>query len=351
MADAPSEQPQKSSGAPAPEVLKPQSDGESTDKSASAAAAAGKSAAAAPRAKRHTYRPSHKATFIGLAVVVAILAVNAGIIMFVIKNQSKSSELSSQGQVTISQGVLDKLGVNRGSVGDSGIELVVSPDARFNGKLQVGGDVSVAGQLKLNSKFTAADANLAKLEAGDTSLQQLNVNGNGTISTLNLRNDLNVTGATKLQGAVTITQLLTVANSLNVTGNLSVGGVLSAASFHASSLVSDSTLTVGGHVITRGAAPGISGGSALGSNGTVSVSGNDAAGTIGVNMGVGGGNGIIATVSFQSRYGNIPHVVVTGVGGPGMGSLYVSRSSAGFSVGVSGSVPPGGYAIDYIVMQ
>jgi len=114
--------------------------------------------------------------------------------------------------------------------------------------------------------------------------------------------------------------------------------------------VSDSTLTIGGHVITRGAAPGVGPGSALGANGTVSISGNDASGTVAANIGTGGGNGILAQVAFRSQYSNTPHVVVTTVGS-GMGSVYVSRTAWGFSIGVNGAVAPGGYAFDYIVMQ
>ncbi len=210
--------------------------------------------------------------------------------------------------------------------------------------------MTVAGQFKLNSKFSASDASLAKLEAGDTSLGQLNVNGDGTVSSLNLRKDLLVTGLTRLQGAVTVSQVLTVNNNLNVSGNLAVGGVLTARGFQASSLVSDTTLTIGGHIITRGAAPGVGPGSALGSNGTVSISGNDAAGTVAANIGVGAGNGIIANVAFRAQYGSTPHVVVTAVGA-GVGSVYVNRSIGGFSIGVNGSLAPGGYAFDYIVMQ
>jgi hypothetical protein len=149
---------------------------------------------------------------------------------------------------------------------------------------------------------------------------------------------------------VTVSQLLTVNNSVNILGSLAVGGTLTVRNFQASSLVSDTTLTIGGHIITRGNAPGVSAGPAVGSNGTVSISGNDAAGTIGVNTGTGAGGGILANVSFRATYGTTPHVVVSIVGA-GAGSIYTSRTASGFSVGVNGALAPGGYAIDYIVMQ
>jgi hypothetical protein len=282
--------------------------------------------------------------------VVAILVINAGIITFVVRGQGDSDTNAVQGEVSISPGVLNTLGVSRNTVGSAGTELVVNPNSRFNGKVVIGSDMSIGGELKLNSKFSAADASLTKLQAGDTSLQQLNVNGDGTVSTLNLRKDLNVVGSTRLQGPVTVSQLLTVNNNLNVSGSLAVGGTLSARGFQASSLVSDTTLTIGGHVITRGNAPGVGPGNALGNNGTVSISGNDAAGTVAANIGTGAGAGIIANVAFRQQYSSTPHVVVTGVGA-GIGSVYVNRTIGGFSIGVNGPIAPGGYAFDYIVMQ
>jgi len=348
MAQTPSESKEQTVEPPAPEVLQPR-----TDDASDAPEPAPSHSTPKPgqqRLRRQTYHPSHRATFIGLAVVVAILAVNAAVIGFVLKGHSADKTKANQDQVTISQSTLDKLGVNRTAVGDLGAELVVGPNARFNGKVQVGSDVSIAGQLKLNSKFSASDATLTQLEAGNTSLAKLNVNGDSTVSNLNLRNDLLVTGVSRLQGPVTISQLLTVNNNLNVSGSVAVGGVLSVNSFHANNLVLDSSLTVGGHVITRGSAPGIGPGSALGSNGTVSISGNDAAGTVAVNIGVGGGGGILASIAFRNQYGTTPHVVITPVGA-GAGNFYVNRSVGGFSIGVSGSLANGSYAFDYIVEQ
>lgn len=353
MADEPSSESKNQKEPPAPEVLKPQSDKKADDpaeEQPKAGATAGTSKASLLRPRHGTYRPSHKATFIGLGVVVLILVINAGVIAFVIKGQSKSKSEAEQGQVTISQGVLDQLGVNRSAVGTAGVELTVNPDARFNGKLQVGGDVSIAGRLQLNNTFSASSANFAQLQAGNTALAQLNVNGNTSLSNVAVRNELAVTGITRLQGPVTVSQLLTV-NNLNVSNNLAVGGVLSSNGFHTSNLVTDSTLTIGGHIITRGAAPGISPGNALGSNGTVSISGSDAAGTVAANIGVGAGSGIVANVTFRRAYDSTPRVVITPVGGGINGSVYVNRSARGFSIGINGSMPPGGFAFDYIVMQ
>jgi cytoskeletal protein CcmA (bactofilin family) len=348
----PTESNSQTTESPPPEVLKPRADdGTPTAEEASAASPIKGKPGADKKPRHRTYRPSHKATFIGLAVVIVILAVNAGILGFVLKSKTKTNSLANNGQVTISSAVLNKIGVNSSSIGDSGIELVVGPDAQFDGTVTVAGDVSIGGQLKLNSKFIASDANLTQLEAGNTSLGQLDVNGNSTLSNLSLRNGLAVTGATQLQGDVTISQLLTVNNSLTVSGNVSIGGVLSTSTFSARSLTSSSTLTIGGHIITGGLTPGVGpGGAALGSNGTVSINGNDAAGTVSINIGASAGSGTLANVSFRSQYGSVPRVVITPIGVAC--TFYVLNPSVGgFSIGDGCNLPPGGYAVDYIVEQ
>jgi hypothetical protein len=333
-------------GAPVPEVLKAQSDDGSQPVEPSTDTSQPKTNI---RLRRNTYRPSHKATFISLAVVVVILLANAGVIAYLMAtqgttNSSKGDSSANQSEVTISPTVLNTLGVSRNTVGSSGSLLTVNPNANFNGTLTVAGSTSIAGQLRLNGSLVGTDATLGKLMAGDTTLGQLNVNGDGTITSLNVRKDLIVAGLTKLQGAVTLSQLLTVINSVNVSGNLSVGGTLSIGAFQTNNI------TIGGHIFTRGSAPSVSAGSGVGSYGTVTLSGNDAAGTVAVNTGTGASGGIVAYVSFVNRYSNIPHVVVSAVGA-GVDGVYVNRSATGFSIGVSSISSSAGHAFDYIVMQ
>ncbi len=296
------------------------------------------------------YRPSHKATFIGVGVVLLILGVNAAIVSYFLQSKAADTGTVNRSDVTISPEVLNGLGVSRNTVGSQNTELTVGPNAKFNGTLTVADDVSIAGKLSLNSKFSASDASLTKLQAGDTTLNKLDVNGDINADSLSLRKDLNVDGSIRFQGAVTVNQLLTVANNLNVTGNLSIGGVLTSRSLQVNTLVVDAALSVGGHIVTGGAAPGVGSGSAVGSNGTVSISGNDTAGTVAVNVGAGAVGGIVAQIAFRQQYSNTPHVVVTPVG-PGVSSFYVSRSVGGFNIGVNNALSPGGYAFDYIVVQ
>lgn len=339
MADEPSPKTKdQNTEPPDPEVLKPKADTAPSAESSSTPKEPSTGKPSGYRRRARTYRPSHKGTFIGMAVVIAILAVNSIIIVFIVKHQNKNDQID-QNQVTISEGALDKLGVKSASVGDKGIELTVNPDSRFNGKVTIAGDTSVGGQLVLSKKLSAADASLTQLQAGNTSLSQLNVNGDGTLSSLSLRKDLNVAGNSRLQGAVVIT------NSVNISGSLSIGGQLSVNTLHVSSLVADSLIQIGGHTITSGLTPGISRGSGASS---ASVSGNDSAGTVFVGIGSGGGSGTLATVYFKNYYSGTPRVVITPVGRAA--NVYVTSSSGSFSIGGSG-LSAGGYSFNYIIVQ
>jgi cytoskeletal protein CcmA (bactofilin family) len=333
------------SSAPAPEVLSVQ--GEEPTASASAPAPADQKPKSSLR--RTTYRPSHKATFIGLAVVAGVLAINGAVISWLVNAQQAGGVGQNNDSVTLSADTLNNLGVSRNPVGNLGAVLTIGPDSTFNGKVTMGSDLTIGGKLQIRGDFTANSAVFTKLQAGEVGLEKLNVNGDGTITSLNLRKDLTVAGNSTFQSTVTMAQLLTVNNNLTVAGNVAVGGVLSARNFQANSLTSGSTLTVGGHIITAGTAPNVGRGAGTGNNGTVSISGNDASGTVAVNAGTGAGNGLLAQISFKSQYGNIPHVVITPVGQHA--DVYVTRTIGGFSIYASSAMSPGGYAFDYIIMQ
>jgi hypothetical protein len=329
---------------PQPEELKPRTEASSSTPPTSTAPAP------SLKPKKRSYRPSHKATFVGLAAVIIILAINAAIIGFLLKKQTKNDNVSSKGQVTLSNADLSKLGINRNTIGNAGSELVVAPNSQFKGTLNVAGDTTLAGQLLLSNKVSGTNASFTQLQAGKTSLSELDINGNTTASNLNLRKDLVVTGNTQLQGTVNLKQLLTVSNSVNVSGNLSIGGVLTVSTFSARSLTSTSTLTIGGHIITNGSSPSLAPGNALGSNGTAGISGNDAAGVVSINIGVGASAGTLASIAFHNEYSAVPRVVITPVGVPGEFYIF-NLTTTGFSIGIASGLPPGGYRINFLAMQ
>src|SRR5881628_3640746 len=118
MDNQPSSQPSPQA-APQPEVLRPRAD----DASASPQPAA--SASPAKKPVHRSYRPSHRATFIGLAAVIAILAVNAAVIALLLKKQSANDNLAAKGQVSLSSDQLNQLGINRSDLGPSDVQLTV----------------------------------------------------------------------------------------------------------------------------------------------------------------------------------------------------------------------------------
>ncbi len=339
MDNPPSTEPK--TGAPAPVVLQPK-----TEANGSEPLKDGKKDEPIHLAKR-SFRPSHTATFVALAVILLLLAISGGGIFFLIRRQAQVKGKSSLADISVNKSLLDQLGVNRSSATDPSVALVVTPNAEFNGSLTVSKDV------KLATKLSAGQTSLTQLDAGNTSLTQLNVNGASSLSDTAVRTNLTVAGTTRLQGPVTLDKILTVNGGANVSGDLTIGGALTTNNFSARSLTSISTLTIGGHIVTNGPVPGIAQGPSAGPSGTVSVGGNDASGTVVMNTGQAPVAGIIASITFRTPYGTIPHVVISPVGAP-TGSLqfYINRSSTGFSIGTSNApAPASGYVFDYIVEQ
>ena len=342
MESTPSQPVNNQPAAPEPEVLKPRTVDVGVAADASAATPTNPATPKKPRHRSHL--PSHKATFIGLAVVILILAINVLILGFIIRKQDKEKDLFNKGQVSISTEDLNRLGINRTIIGDSGVELVVAPDAQFKGKVTISGDTTVSSPVVVNSKLTGAEASITQLQAGNTAIEELNVNGKSSLSDLVLRKGLVVTGLTHLQGQATFSQAVAVNNSLSVTGNVVVGGQLSVSTFSVQNIV------IRSHIVTSGSTPSVSKGSAVGSNGTVTISGNDTAGIVSVNVGAGASGGILANVSFKTQYSATPKVVFSPVGTGG--SFYLtSIGTDGFSIAVTSGLSPGGYKFNYIVVQ
>lgn len=327
--------------APRPEVLTVQTS--SLDATVDTQVSAAPAVSTDPAPRRSMYRPSHKATFIGLTVVAVILILNAVVIAFLMKGQADAVSEAQQ-NVTVNLDALNKLGVDRNPSGGAETILTIGPNTKFNGKVAVAGDVSMSGQLNLNNTLTASAANLSKVQAGTVAASQLSVNGDGTMISLKLQKELAVAGTTRIQGQLTVDQLVTVNNNVNVVGSLAIGGALSVRNFQVN------TLTVAGHLITTGAAPSVSAGAGAGSNGTVSISGNDTSGTIAINTGINAGGGTLVNLSFQTKYATTPHVVVSPVG-RAVNGFYINRTSNGFSISTAEALPPGGFAFDYVVTQ
>ena len=296
--------------------------------------------------RRRSFRPTRKATIFGLLAVLILVGTNVGVVWFIFNQHPTLAKLGAA-KIIDSQTQLSALGVNKSTIGSSSVDLVITPGTEFKG------NVVVDKQLQLTGKLTASDASVAGLQAGNTSLTQLNVSGASTFSNLSIRNNLIAVGTTRFQGAVTIDTLLTAGN-INVPGNLTVGGALTTASFSARSLTSSSTLTIGGHIITQGNPPAIIKGSI--GTGSISISGNDSAGLIRVSTGSDSctKDCSLATIVFRSGFTNLPNVILSPVGtDTSQLGFYVfdSISRTGFTIGGSNTLPSKNYAFSYIVEQ
>ena len=320
------------------------------------------------RFRHRTFRPSHKATFIGLSVVAVILAVNVVILGLVLKGKVNSGN-SSSGVATISKSVLNKVGVSTETIGNSGVVFEVRPDAEFSGKLTVAGSVNIAGALNLNNTFTATNAALTSISAGNTNLTQLGVTGTSTLSNLTVHNSLVVAGLSQLQGDVTVSNLTT-------SGNLTVGGTFSTNSFNADNITSNITLIIDGHLVTSGLIPAIqylqySGTNlGLGSNGTAAVNGNDTSGSVNIGVGVGATSGTLFDLKFHTAFQALPSVILSGINFTSLNPNenctvgVFNLTTTGFSVDdncylfntsnntiTHTGLSAGGYSIDYAAIQ
>lgn len=299
------------------------------------------------RLKRRTYRPSAKATILGLLAIIILVGANVGVVYFVLQKVGKTNEAKKPTQVISSPQELDGLGVSKGAFDRADINLTITPKTLFKNGL------TVDKEFQLGGKLTAADASLSRLQAGESSLSGLNVSGASSMSELSLRQDFNVAGLSRFQGPVTIERVLTAAQ-LNVPGNLTVGGTLTTGSFAARNLTSISALTVGGKIITRGSNVRFSQGTSgvLGAQGTASASGTEAAGTVAVNTGTGPSGGIMIRVTFPTPFSSPPRVVTSPIGpDSGLANYYINRTSTGFELGIHNPVGSKVYVFDYIVMQ
>lgn len=162
-----------------------------------------------------------------------------------------------------------------------------------------------------------------------------------------------------LQGSTKTDGDLAIGGNSTVGGNLTVGGLITAASLSVGSLTISSinlssNLVFGGHIMPFGPSPtartsnGASGGS-------VTITGNDSAGTLIINLAGGTSGGELAIITFQSPFNTTPKVQLTPVNNASSTlNYFVTRSPSFFTINSGGGAPlPAGtsYAFDYLVTQ
>ena len=272
---------------------------------------------------------THVNIYVLLFLFIIVLAI--GLVLVGIQRNKKTAAPTTVNTQTLNADELKELTADEQKVGDPKSTLAIESNAIFSGKVLIRDSLDVAGTIKVGSSLSLPGISVS----GDSSFEQINANS------------LNITGNTQIQGQ------LNIQKGITSSAGATFGGPLSAPQLTVQSLQISGDLQITRHIDAGGGTPGKSDGSALGSGGTVSVSGTDTAGTITINTGGGPGAGCFVTVSFVQRFSNTPHVVITPVGSSAAAlNYYISRTNSNFSVCTT-NAPGGGqsFSFDYIAID
>lgn len=264
-------------------------------------------------------------------IFLLILLIAAAATFASFKASKKATDVSINGQ-NLSAEDLQKLKNTDSSVGDAKQTLTIASNAVFNGRVLVRDSLDVAGTIRIG---------------GTLALTGISVSGTSAFENVQVGSNLSVAGNAAVQGQMTVQKDLTVG------GTATFAGSITAARISIDVLNLNGDLQLNRHIDAGGPSPRISGGSAVGGAGTVSISGTDTAGTININFGFGTSAGILANVSFTNSFNQTPHVVITPVGS-NCASLnyYVNRTTGGFSIGTANAGPAGvSCAFDFIAID
>lgn len=259
----------------------------------------------------------------------AIVIIALGVVVASLRAAKPTTTNTKFGSLTDQQ--LASLKGNTTLVGDSKQTLDVQSNSIFEGQVLLRSDLNVAGTLKVGSGI---------------SIPSLTVGGAGTFGQLGVGGGLNVAGDTTLQGQLTVQKNLTV-------GGTATFGSLSVSSLTITTLALRGDLNLNQHINTTGGTPSRSNGTALGSGGTVSVSGSDTAGTVQINTGGSPPAGCFVTINFANKFNATPHVVISASNSSAASlEYYTNRSATSFSV-CTNNAPSAStsYIYDYIVIN
>jgi hypothetical protein len=291
----------------------------------------------APKSARWNQLQS-RATTIGSIVGLFIFLVCVGSVVGYYYAQSKKApaKTNSPTVANLTPAEINKLSEIGSSLGNNGQVLNIGADTIFRNKIDVSGDLSVGGHFNAN---------------GPVTLSELNISGTTALSGLNVGSNMTVSGIASFQKGINVTGLAAVNGNLSVSGATSVNA-LNASTISVQTIAITGPLTIS-HLRTQGPAPAIGAGTAVGGGGTVSVSGNDAAGTVNINTGSTPPAGVLATITFRAAYSSTVHVLLTPLSGAAAGTpAYVTRSGGAFQIHTD-SPPPAGSSLsyDYFVTQ
>jgi len=246
----------------------------------------------------------HRRSILIISGLVFLLIISGVVISLVAKQPTKKPATTIiVNTQNLDKGTLNKLTSQLGSNSQVQQQLTITPDTLFKS------DVDIQGSAKVQK-------------------------------------NLIVEGTSTLQGAVS------TGSNLTVNGNLSVNGLITAASLSVGS-ISISTinlsgdLNIGGHIIPTGITPSIKA-SVAASSGTTTISGNDTAGTIIINIGNGTlMAGEMVIVSFHKPFDLTPKVQLTPLSAAAANLNYFVTQSPTFFTIEAASIPIKGDTIDF----
>lgn len=232
----------------------------------------------------------------------------------------------------LTQETLEQLAKGDATVGNATSVLNVQSNAVFAGQVLIGGDLNVAGTLKLGKPLSVPEITVS----GTSNLATVQ------ISTLQVAQDVTVQGNTVLQ------------KNLNVGGSADFNGSVRTGNLSATNLTLSGTgaFTLNGRIVAGGATPSRTPGGALGSGGTVTNSGADMAGIVNINTGGGGGNGCFVTINFTTKFNVPPYIALTPASADAATvDYYILRTTNNFQVCAVGAASSKNMSFTYIVFD
>ena len=267
-----------------------------------------------------------------LVAFVFLLVVGGAVAVVVFLNGKKVPPEPTVVTQELTQETLNQLSKGDASVGDPSTVLNVQSNAVFANQVLIGGDLNVAGTLRLGKPLSVPDITVSNnANFNNTQINTLQVAQDTTLQgSLVLQKDLNVAGSADFNGAVRTNTLTTT--------NLTISGT--------------GAFQLNGHIIAGGATPGRTPGASLGAGGTVTNSGSDTAGIVNINTGGGGGNGCMVTINFVNRFNVAPFVSLTPASADAaLIPYYILRTTDSFQICSASNAFSKNLSFTYIVID
>ena len=170
-----------------------------------------------------------------------------------------------------------------------------------------------------------------------------------------MNGDLSITGSMNVAGNLNASGPVAISSTLSVTGDATFSGNLTVQN------ISVQNITINGHIITAGDTPTATVDTAAGSADplnsiaapTVTIDGNDTAGTITITTGANTSSGTLANITFNTPYGKAPRVILNADNSAMTNLKYFKASTpTAFTIQtVDSPTPNTTYQLDYFIAQ